>query len=232
MQGELQAFEFLYLRVVGIKIAILDDIKAQIAEANANLYKKDKLAENNAEYARAQAQELAQAVGTAQARSGLRDKFKPSENLKSLYREAAKRFHPDLATNEKDRTRLTMLMADVNDAYKAGDEEKLRKILREWEDSPENIAGDDVGAMLIRTIRKIAQVQNRLSTILLDIHLLKTSDLFLFWDRVQEAEKENRNFFDEMGAELDLQISEQQNNLNTIRETLSNLQKRGQQNGR
>lgn len=36
--------------------------------------------------------------------------FKPSHNLKQLYREVAKRIHPDLATDEKERLHRQELM--------------------------------------------------------------------------------------------------------------------------
>lgn len=43
-------------------------------------------------------------------------------------------------------------------AYEAGDAERLQQILRAWEESPESITGGGIGAVLIRLIRKIAQV--------------------------------------------------------------------------
>ena len=48
--------------------------------------------------------------------------FKPSQNLKQLYRDVAKLIHPDLATDEKERLRRQELMAQVNQAYENGDD--------------------------------------------------------------------------------------------------------------
>ena len=48
--------------------------------------------------------------------------FKPSDSLKKLYREVAKRVHPDLATDEEERTKRQDLMAAANQAYEEGNE--------------------------------------------------------------------------------------------------------------
>jgi hypothetical protein len=55
----------------------------------------------------------------------------PSEELKSLYREAAKRVHPDMAATEWERAQREERMSEVNLAYEAGDELTLRRILME-----------------------------------------------------------------------------------------------------
>jgi len=61
----------------------------------------------------------------AEQEGGKREPFTPSENLKKLYREVAKRVHPDLATEESERQRRHELMAEANRAYAEGDEARL-----------------------------------------------------------------------------------------------------------
>jgi DnaJ-domain-containing protein 1 len=68
----------------------------------------------------------------------------------------AKRIHPDLATDSEDRLRRQILMAEANRAFEEGDEDRLRRILHEYEASPDAVKGDGAGADLIRAIRKIA----------------------------------------------------------------------------
>lgn len=91
--------------------------------------------------------------------------FRPSESLKKLYREVAKRIHPDLTTDEDERSRRQQLMAEANQAYEDGDEEQLQAILHGWESNPESVEGEGVAAELIRAIRKIAQGRDRLKVI-------------------------------------------------------------------
>jgi hypothetical protein len=61
----------------------------------------------------------------------------PTEELKSLYHEAAKRVHPDRSASDSDRSVREGLMIEANLAYEAGDEEALRRILAETEASAE-----------------------------------------------------------------------------------------------
>lgn len=54
-------------------------------------------------------------------------------DLKQVYRELAKRTHPDLATDEADRAIRSQHMVDVNALYARQDLEGLRRILRQLE---------------------------------------------------------------------------------------------------
>lgn len=49
----------------------------------------------------------------------------PNERLKAAYRALARRFHPDLATNEADRVQFSETMARINALYHDGDLDRL-----------------------------------------------------------------------------------------------------------
>ena len=217
LQGELHAFENRYLRIVGVRYTKLDEIEAQIAEALARLNPKDSKAKKQAAEARTKAQESAQATDNIQEPKQ-QNQFKPSESLKKLYREVAKRIHPDLATDEEERTRRQQLMVEANRAYEEGDEERLEAILREWESSPESVKGEGPGAELVRVIRKIAQVEERLPTIEIEIAQLKESDLYKLKIKAEEAEKERRDLLSEMAGQIDKQIADASKRLAEIKE--------------
>jgi hypothetical protein len=93
LQAELHEFEQPYLRTVGAKYAEFDEIAAQVAEARACLFPGNQSAWQEAEQARAQAPESAGAVAKA-ASTQPREKFKPSDEIKKLYREIARQLHP------------------------------------------------------------------------------------------------------------------------------------------
>jgi DnaJ-domain-containing protein 1 len=205
LQAELHAFERMYLRIVGIRYAELDEIEAQIAETLAEASPKSSEAQERASQARAQANESAQASKIAQE-PGRRDKFTPSDALKKLYREMAKCIHPDLATDENDRARRQRFMAEANQAYEDGEEARLREILREWESSPEAVKGDGIGAELVRVIRKMAQIERRLKAIESTIAQVRSLDLYRLKAEVDRAEAEGRDLLAEMASRLDEQI--------------------------
>jgi hypothetical protein len=154
------------------------------------------------------ASESAEAVGgAALLKDGdLRD-FAPPDELKWLYREIAKQVHPDLTTDERERARRTRLMAEANRAYAAGDEAKLRTILDDWVSSPESVPGEGVAAELVRTIRKIHQVERRLVNIATEMAALRQSELFRLWERAEASKAEDRDVLAEMAEALKRQIA-------------------------
>jgi DnaJ-domain-containing protein 1 len=146
--------------------------------------------------------------------------FKPSDSLKKLYREVAKRIHPDLSTDEMEKARRQDLMAEANRAYEEGDEERLRAILQNWESSPESVRGDGVAMELVRVIRKIAQCRSRLAVIAKDYEALMQTDLYALKSQVEQAQEVGRDLLAEMAQHLDDQISEAQSRLKELKEKL------------
>ncbi|MEK7760894.1 MAG: molecular chaperone DnaJ [Nitrospirota bacterium] len=224
LQAELHAFERMYLHIVGIRYAELDEIEAQIVEALAEASPKNSEEQNRASQARAQANESAQASKIAQE-PGRRDEFRPSDKLKKLYREVAKCIHPDLATDENDHARRQHFMAEANQAYEDGDEARLREILCEWESSPEAVKGDGVGAELIRVIRKIAQIESRLQAIESIIAQLRSSDLFRLKVEVERTEAEGRDLLAEMAIRLDQKIADVRRHLASLQQENRNRER-------
>ena len=214
LRAELTDFESLYLRTVGVLYAELDEIEAQIAEAEARRQPNDSVAEEQATRARAQARESSQSAKAVAER-----RPKPTESLKKLFREVAKRVDPDLAASDMDRARRQKLMAEVNLAYENGDEAKLRSILADWETSPDTVEGEGVGAELVRAIRKIAQIQKRIADIENEIKQLEESDVCELRIKVQETEKQGRDLLREMASQVQGDISATKQRLSEINTT-------------
>ena len=212
LRAEIATFERRYLGTVGRRYAELDQLEVQIAESLARQNSKDEYAWEQANAARARAHESATEVGGIEEGIAPQD-FRPSEDLKKAYRDAAKALHPDLATDDGERSRRQQVMAEVNAAYEDGDEERIRAILREWESSPERVEGEGPGAELVRVIRKIAQVTARLRALKTQIEALRHGELSQLKSKVEDAAREGRDLLDEMVQQLDARIAEARSRL-------------------
>jgi hypothetical protein len=207
LRSELVTFERRYLEVVGSRYAELDRLEAQIAECVARRQPADPSARQKAESARARARESAEAMGDVGQEPSGRD-FEPSEDLKALYRRAAKELHPDLTTDEEERARRQRAMAELNKAYEECNEERIKQILAEWRASPAHVRGDDTAAQLVRTIREIAQVDKRIDAIKAEVEELLAGELYRLKQQVEEAAARGQNLLHEMVAQLDARIKE------------------------
>lgn len=206
LRAELGAFERRYLHFVGLRYAELDELKAQIAERLAKEHPKNERLQQNARAARAAASETKSTAGEDSNEEPA--SFESTAEMKQLYREVAKRVHPDLTSNREDRARRQQLMAEANDAYERGDESKLTRILTEYEHSPESVQGEGAGAELIRVIRRISQARGRLSEIEAEMQELLRSDLYQLKSRLDEAQKHGRDVLKEMVEKVEEQIAQ------------------------
>lgn len=63
-------------------------------------------------------------------------RVRPTDEARKLYRELARKAHPDLAQDEKERARREEFITRVNAAYGRGDEALLEELAQEWAAGP------------------------------------------------------------------------------------------------
>ncbi|MFD9603577.1 J domain-containing protein [Streptomyces sp. NPDC057908] len=63
-------------------------------------------------------------------------RVRPTEEARKLYRELARKAHPDLAQDETERARREEFITRVNAAYGRGDEALLMELAQEWAAGP------------------------------------------------------------------------------------------------
>src|SRR3984885_916598 len=173
LRTQLKAFEGRYLRHVGVLYAELDDLEARIADREVDLYASAS-ARSRAENARQRAQETHDAA-FGDARQA--EEFDPPPSLKTLFREVAKRIHPDFARDEAEQEHLTLLMARANQAYKRGDTETLQRLLDDHREIHASIAGEDAAAELLRIARQIQHAERDIAALDAERHTLLSSEI-------------------------------------------------------
>ena len=67
-------------------------------------------------------------------------------------------------------------MQEINAAYAAGDQDRLEELARQWDASPESVEGQGVGADLVRTIRQISLVNDRIEAVRAEIAEIRESE--------------------------------------------------------
>ncbi len=182
--------------------AELDEWNARLAELRAEQAGTPE-AKAEADEARTQAEE---AYSAAHGEAAEVQPFTPSPELKKLYREAAKRVHPDTATDEADRARRERLMKEVNAAYASGDEDALRRILAGLDTSPDAVQGSGIGADLIRVLRQLKQIRDRIAAIELEIANQSETDLAQLKAKADLATTEGRDLLEEMAASVQVRV--------------------------
>ncbi|MBB4947908.1 rhodanese-related sulfurtransferase [Kitasatospora gansuensis] len=64
-------------------------------------------------------------------------RVRPGKDAQRLYRELARRAHPDLTTDPAEQERRVAFIARVNEAYAHGDAKALAELTEEWSTAPE-----------------------------------------------------------------------------------------------
>ena len=176
--------------------------------------------EADAARARAEAAEAraAESAAAAEAAEGAPEAAPaPTADLKTLYRQLAKAIHPDLATDDAERVRRTHLMAAASEAYARGDEAALRRILDGEAARPETVVGDDIGARLVRVLRKIAQVRARLTELIELQAALEDDPMWTLFEAVRAATSTGEDPLGDTEADLHAQTRSAQARLAALR---------------
>lgn len=188
LKGKLTAFNHLYSLRVGKYLAELDEIEAQITEIESAMRPEDSDLLARAQKAREKSRESAKETDEAARIPKSKTGFNPPENIKDLFREIAKKIHPDLSNNEEEKSIRNSLMAEANQAYELGDQAALEALLIECGQSPRN--RDGVSSIRLTNLkRKIRQVERRLIEIQREIVSLKSSPLYSLYNEFLDKEK-------------------------------------------
>jgi hypothetical protein len=201
---KLSLFEDLYFRQVGPLYAALDDLEARIAEREVALYDSES-ARRRAEGARQRAQATHEAT--------FQDEDEPEEmdpplSLKTLFREVAKRIHPDFASDDAEQKHFTLLMVRANQAYRRGDAETLQRLLDDYREVNAATGDESAATELLRIMRQIHHSERDLAALDAEQELLLRSELGQLHLEAEAAACEGRDLLTELATNLRGQIAE------------------------
>ncbi|WP_018609634.1 J domain-containing protein [Uliginosibacterium gangwonense] len=217
LQNELSAFKLRYWRRVGPLYARLDELRAEIARELARSAPRNPIRQQAARVAGAQAKASAEALHEAED-DGNSEEFTTSEDLKRLYRQAARLVHPDRADDDEDRNLRDDIMARINAAYRNNNGLVIESLIEEYQMRAET-GEEDAATRLIRTIRTIARMREQIREIEAATITLRESELYRLQKIVLEAEAKGTDKLSELARGVERQISEAQLRLDRIRKT-------------
>ena len=217
LRTQLKHFESRYFRQVGVLYAELDEIEARIAEREAELYDSD-AARRRAEEARRLAQETHEA---AQGATEHPEEFDPPPSLKTLFREVAKRIHPDFACDDAEQQYFTLLMARANQAYSRGDAETLQRLLDDHREIHASIVGEAASAELLRITRQIQHAGRDLAALDVEQDALLASEIAQLHIDAEAAAREHRDLLAELATTIRAQIADAEHRFNHLDRQIS-----------
>lgn len=137
----------------------------------------------------------------------------PPPSLKTLYRRAAMRFHPDLAPSGPERTVCEQRMMVVNEAYASGDRSRLENLLLAAGELPEKVVGGPADAVRAWLGLCEHMVQGRIRIVQAQTVMLQNLQMHQLRVAIERAEVGGMRPLDIMAARLRAQIAERRQEL-------------------
>ncbi len=215
LREELERFEARYTMEVGRLYAEQDEIDAEIAEEELKLVPDDEEIKKRVEELRRLAEESAARLRAAEEHE--QDKWEPTAEARKAYHDIARVIHPDLALDETEKERRHGLMAELNQAYASGDQQRLNKLVAEYRVSPETVRGDSTGDALVRAIRQIYQVKRRFAELDAEKSEAEASELFELFRKSESEAAEGRDLLKQMAERAATHIRKTARRLENLR---------------
>jgi hypothetical protein len=195
LRSELAAFQSDYLRQVGVVDLQLQELQAKFLAIVAvrSGAVEDQTAAEAAEH---RFRETTTAMGAIPAPAGP----PPSDDLKTLFRDAAKRMHPDLVDDDAGREHAEAFMKRLNQSYKKGDAEAIGNLVRQWETSPYASARPAMAGPAPALAAAVAQAEQRLAD-------ARDSDLARLMEQAFAASMSGRDLLAELRQDAEAALS-------------------------
>lgn len=204
-QAEVAEFTRRYYELVGRRMVELDSMQARVANEQAKHSPEDPDMQAAAEHQQKKAQQSArESEKFAQASAADPQVFRPSADVKRLFRQLAQKIHPDRAIDEADRAWRTHLMSEANRSYRAGDATALQEVAARWQAGRGDLRVESVAASPALTLlRQVESMRARLLEIQRELQQLFGSRLYELFIAARQARRHGRDLLAEMAEKLD-----------------------------
>lgn len=108
--------------------------------------------------------------------------------LKSLFRDLARRFHPDLARTEAERQQRESIMKRVNSAFHDRNVEEMERISADTAFEDTAFESKPIGEKLVWAIREVSRLDEVIASLVAEREALMASDLAQLCQRQESGE--------------------------------------------
>jgi hypothetical protein len=108
-------------------------------------------------------------------------------------------------------------MAELNRAYSSGDQERLRKLSNELRVSPDAVTGGTIGDELVRAIRQISQIRNRIAEIDVEKRRAVESELYSLHEKARAEADAGRDTLKQMAERARTHIAKSRRRLENLK---------------
>ncbi len=142
---------------------------------------------------------------------------------KRIYRELARRFHPDLAKTAVEQAYRTSIMVAVNTAYSTGDVQALYDLAGEL-DPTEMAELADIEAPAARRLRqRILRARRRRRRVLQQLNTLRDENTARLYYKAQALDEGSEDWWTLVRRELEEAIDRRRQDVKTLKEQLAQV---------
>lgn len=212
-RADIEAFEFEYEATVGVLLMQLELVDAELKDYLDRIQQRRNEKTFGTSFSSVEEQ-YRKTWRSAPTMPPPKKKVFVSENteaqIKKLYRQLARRYHPDLAANEAERDFRTNMMTAVNDAYAARSLAELMALMSKLEGEGQQEQSEKAGTgidMIKALEEELTRCQRRLLQINITMQSLYTHHLVELSTEVKFGKQQGRDILAEMATEIERQLA-------------------------
>lgn len=134
-------------------------------------------------------------------------RVRPSEEARKLYRELARKAHPDLAQEDEERARREEFITRVNAAYARGSEAELRELAEEWAAGPQLKRGPSAAEELYARLEWLSRRKELLTLVAKELEDSAIGSM------LRLAPEDPDRLLEEIAGQLHAQVAERESEL-------------------